>query len=546
MAIRILSRSALTHIALVAMAETRTAVRATPTLIRALAPTAGWAAASIILGVVVGFAAVILPPMGAFGIVGILALILLWVMPELPLVYPRLIRSTFFVMLITDLCAPIYYTVQIGGLPWISARRLATFALIVPFLLAIASSSEVRHQIAERLRSAPLILLCVIGFFVMVFLSIFTSEQPQESTSAFTDLVLSWYVPFLAAVYLVRNRDDSILILKIICFCALFNTIGGIFEFRVQHRIFLDIFPKSMLDSFIEANPNMATFLDVSKNFRNGLYRAASTFMTPLSFGEFEIMVIPIGLFFALHREKLLERALGWAVVIGGMAGIYVSGSRGGYVGFLVSMAVFVAAWAIRKARVSKVSLAPAFVGVAGVILFGVVIALIEVWHTARDMVLGGGDQAASTDARWIQWYAALPLIKTNPITGHGFATGGADIGMSIDSFVIALILETGFPGFAFFFGTLCLVIWFGLRSYIYDLSESGAFAGALACSFVAYFMYRLALAQRENGMLEYVLLALVIAAIHEHKAKHVEERERYGPQRRMYARTPQRELRAT
>jgi O-antigen ligase len=543
MAIRILSRSALTSMALVAMAETRTAVRATPAVIRALAPAAGWAAASIILGVVVGFAAVILPPMGAFGIVGILALILLWVMPELPLVYPGLIRKTFYLMLIAGLCIPIYYTVQFGGLPWISVRRVATFALIVPFFMAIASSSEVRHQIAERLRSAPLILVCVTGFLIMVFLSIFTSELPQESTSAFTEVVLTWYVPFLAAIYVVKSREDSVLILKIICFCSVFNAIGGVWEFRVQRRIFVDIFPKSMLDSFIEANPTMAAFLDVSMNFRNGLYRAASTFMTPLSFGEFEIMVIPIGLFLALHREKFLERALGWATVIGGMAGIYVSGSRGGYVGFLVSMAVFVAAWAIRKARISRVSLAPAFVGASGVIGFGAVIGLINVWHTAHDMVMGGGTEQASTDARWVQWYAALPLIKTNPITGHGFATGGADIAMSIDSFITSLILETGFPGFAFFFGTLCLVIWFGLRSYIFDLSEWGAIAGAIACSFVAFFMYRLALSQKENGMLEYVLLAVVNAAIHEHKSKHVEERERYGPQRRPYHRAPQREL---
>lgn len=134
MAIRILNRAALTHVALVAVAETRLAARAVPGVIRSLAPIAAWAAASIILGIVVGLAAVVLPPMGTFGIIAILALILLWVMPEVPLVFPGLIRKTFFVMLVTELCVPNYYTVQIGGLPWISARRLATFALIAPFL----------------------------------------------------------------------------------------------------------------------------------------------------------------------------------------------------------------------------------------------------------------------------------------------------------------------------------------------------------------------------------------------------------------------------
>jgi O-antigen ligase len=115
-------------------------------------------------------------------------------------------------------------------------------------------------------------------------------------------------------------------------------------------------------------------------------------------------------------------------------------------------------------------------------------------------MVLGSGDEAASTEGRWVQWAAALPIIKTNPITGHGFATGGADIAMSIDSYLISLLLETGVPGLVFYIGICCLPIWFGIRNYIYDLSEFGAVAGALACSFIAFALYRLVLSQRENA----------------------------------------------
>ena len=61
-------------------------VRAAPNVLRYLAPIVAWAAASIALGLVVGFAAVVLPPAGAFGIVAVVAVVLLWVMPDLPLV----------------------------------------------------------------------------------------------------------------------------------------------------------------------------------------------------------------------------------------------------------------------------------------------------------------------------------------------------------------------------------------------------------------------------------------------------------------------------
>ena len=88
--------------------------------------------------------------------------------------------------------------------------------------------------------------------------------------------------------------------------------------------------------------------------------------------------------------------------------------------------------------------------------------------------MLGGGAEAASNNGRWVQWAAAWPLVKSNPITGHGFGTGGDDIGSSIDSYVISLLVETGVPGFLFFTGLVLLPIWYGVRAYLTDLSEWG------------------------------------------------------------------------
>jgi drug/metabolite transporter (DMT)-like permease len=164
---RIGNRFALSQIASVAMAETRLARRATHNVLRSLATVVAWAVASIALGVVVGFAAVILPPLGSFGIVAAAGVVLLWVMPDLPVVSPRLIRKAFFVMLVADLSIPFYYMIQVSGLPWISARRLTTFALIAPFVIAIAASSDVRRHITERIRASLLIFICMAGYLVM-------------------------------------------------------------------------------------------------------------------------------------------------------------------------------------------------------------------------------------------------------------------------------------------------------------------------------------------------------------------------------------------
>jgi O-antigen ligase len=517
MTTRIGTRFPLSRVASTAVGETRLAVRAAPNVVRYLAPIVAWAVASIALGVVLGLSAVILPPMGAFAIVAAAGLVLLWVMPDLPLVSPRLIRRAFFVMLVTDLIVPFYYTVQFSGLPWISARRLATFCLIVPFLVAVAASSDVRRQIMERARASSLLFICAAGFLATAGLSIFTSVSPSESFSAFADAILSWYVPFFAMVYIARDKNDVVFLLKIVCLCAIFNTAAGVVEFFLKHRFFVDIFPRGMLATMIENNPTLANLLPNPQDFRNGLFRASSTFVTPLSFGEFQIIVIPIGLFFLLHREKLSERVLGGAVAFGGLIGIFCSGSRGGFVGVIASVAAFVACYSIRKATSNKASLVPAIAAVLGVIGFGCVIGIILLSHSVHDMVLGGAAQQSSTDARYLQWAAGTPYIKSNPITGHGFGLGGLIIGLGgIDSYILSLVVETGVLGLVFFLGLLVLPVWYGLRNYLSDMSESGALAGALACSFIGFILNRLVLSQKENHMLIFSLLALVIVLNYE------------------------------
>ena len=527
MTTRMGNRFPLSRVASTAVGEIRLVVQGARNGLRHIAPIVAWAVASIGLGVVLGLSAVVLPPMGAFGIVAVAGLVLLWVMPDLPLVWPGLIRKSFLVMLVTDLCIPSYYTVQFAGLPWISARRVATFCLLVPFFVAVAASSDVRRQIAERIRTSQLIFVCAIGFLVMGTLSILTSISRTQSFSDLIDVVLSMYVPFFAVIYVVRGKEDITLILKIICICALFNTAAGVVQFFLRDNFFLHIFPKSMLDALITNNPALANLLPTNyQHFRHGHYRAESSFVTPLSFGEFEIIVIPIGLFFALHREKFFDTILGWAVVFSGVVGIFSSGSRAGWVGIILSVPVFIAIWSIRKATQSRGSLAPAIAGLSGFILVGCLVSLLFLSHTFHDMVLGGAGEANSTQARYNQWQMGIPQIMANPITGHGLGAGGGVISdYTIDSYMLSLVLETGVPGLVFFVGMLLLPIWYGLRAYVTDQSEYAAAAGALACSFIAFTENRLVLSQRENHMLIYSLLGIVVVLNYERARARIPQR---------------------
>ncbi len=126
-------RASFAQFVAVARGEMRLTFAGAPALGWQVLISLAWGLTAIVLGCVIGLMAVVLPPMSVFGVVGLAALVLLWVMPDLNTEPYKQIRRMFFVALVVDLCLPTYYTIQIASLPWISARRVATFPLIVLF-----------------------------------------------------------------------------------------------------------------------------------------------------------------------------------------------------------------------------------------------------------------------------------------------------------------------------------------------------------------------------------------------------------------------------
>ena len=255
MTARTATGSAISQFIASAMAEARLAWRGGPRIVRAVAIVIGWAVISVFYGLIVGFAAVVLPPTGALGLVAPAFLILMWVTPDLGINPLRVVRKAFFVMLVVDICVPFYYTIQVAGLPWISARRVATFALIAPFLVGVAASAGVRRRISERIQQSKWIVISAVGFLAAIFLSIFTSVNSTETISQMTEAILAWYVPFFAAIYVIENYKDILFILRTICVCAIIIAVLGILEFHFQHRFLFDVFPAGMLERLMAANP---------------------------------------------------------------------------------------------------------------------------------------------------------------------------------------------------------------------------------------------------------------------------------------------------
>jgi O-antigen ligase len=257
------------------------------------------------------------------------------------------------------------------------------------------------------------------------------------------------------------------------------------------------------------------------------MFRAQSSYNTPLSFGEFEAMMVPLGYFLVMHSTGFRDRLFGVVVVSACWIGIFCSGARGGYQSAIVATGFFAALWGVRTALFDRRSLMPALLALVWIMGAASLVGLLVVSTRIRNVVVGGGHESYSTQARWEQWAMAQPHIAANPITGHGFGLGAevvgyhmdaATLGGTLDSYVISTLVETGIPGFVFFFGMIIAAMSRGVQRYLLDPSRSGAFAGALGCSLLAFGYYRIALSQAENHTLFYVIVGLVMAVWHDRR----------------------------
>ena len=110
----------------------------------------------------------------------------------------------------------------------------------------------------------------------------------------------------------------------------------------------------------MEMNPAVAAMV-LSNPFRNGQLPSSSIFSIPLCFGEFMMMMAPLGWYFLVHANGTRRRVLGVAVTVASLLSIFVSGYRAAYFGVFAAFLAFVSLWIMRNARVHPGSIVTAF-----------------------------------------------------------------------------------------------------------------------------------------------------------------------------------------
>ncbi|MCW2285589.1 hypothetical protein M2323_003436 [Rhodoblastus acidophilus] len=461
-------------------------------------------------------------PLASLGMLLPLSGLLLLLLPDQELVPPRLVAAAFVGMVAAHLCLPTYYMIQTQGLPWISLRRLTLLALVAAALAHLATSARSRQQMISALGAAPVLLALNIGFDVMAGLSVLFSVDPGAAAQAYVEAAFSWRLPFLACLIVVADEADGARLVRLIGLLSLPVAALGIADFIAERNFALDLLPKALLARMAENNPGIKLLVEFNP-WRNGFFRAVSIFNTPLSLGEFAAICAPLGGFLLLHGAGRKDRALGASVIVAALACLFVCGSRGGSVGFLVAMPLLGLCWAFRLWR-RREDLSGPIASVAVAMTGAAALTTVLAWKRLFNIVFGGGDSVGSTASRTEQAAAAWPFILDEPVVGHGLGLAATVLDWrsapgaptSVDSYLISVLVETGFPGAFCYFAAFALAAAICLKIYLYDRDARAALAGPLGCALIAYGIYRLALSQKENQTLVFILLALAFICIRE------------------------------
>ena len=384
------------------------------------------------------------------GLLAVIALLIVWVLPESSNPPTKWMRRLLFGFLIALMFWPDYLAFDFPGLPWITALRLFGVPLAATFFISLSVSPAFRRELADLLKTTSLTNVFLLLFIATAALSILYSRTPSASAEKFTIAVLYWFVVFYVSVWLFSKPGTLKTLAYLFWAFAVFTSVIGLQEWRLQAIPWAGHIP-----SFLAVDdPVIQTILSAKARSTTGIYRLQSKFNTPLSFAEFLAFSTPFILYFAVFGRSFFVKLAAAASLPLIFQSILRTDSRLGATGFFMSFLLFLVAWGVIRWRQRRESVfGPAITIAYPFVAVGFLVATFFVGRL-RAMVWGTKAQSFSSQAREAQWDSGIPRLLSQP-WGYGMGEGGGVLGyrnlagvLTIDSHYLAALLEFGILGF--------------------------------------------------------------------------------------------------
>ena len=446
----------------------------------------------------------------------VLALIVIWALPETRTAPTRTMVVLTFAFFIGLVMWPNYIAFAPPGLPWITMVRLTGFPLFITLLICVSVSQDFRSRLATALNATPVLWKMLVAFAVLQLISIGFSRQPGQSIDKFIVAQVSWTAMFFLSVYVFLRPGRVERMAGMFWVMAILVGLIGIQEWRHAGVLWVGHIPKLLQIP----DPAVANALATHVRSADGTYRTQSTFSTSLGLAEYVALTLPFVVQFLFGRY-------GWPVRLAAAISIpfllfivYITNSRLGVVGCMMTLFLYPLIWAVLRWRRDRQSLvAPAMV-LAVPVAIVITGFLTLTWPRLHNLVLGNGAQQYSTIARQDQLGMAIPKLLKHP-WGYGISMGPEAVGFvsisgiqTLDSYYITIAIEYGVIGFILYYGFFITSIIYATR---YTLKYTGpireySFLIPLSIALSNFFVVKSVFSQQDNHPIIFMYLGMMVA----------------------------------
>ena len=474
----------------------------------------------ILIGMIYGFLIAIFPAFLYLYLalpIGLLALFVIWALPETDNAPTGAIRWLFFAIVATVSLWPNYLAIVVPPLPWVTFMRLWSIPLTLLLVISLSISTRFRTEMSEWFTTSREILVMMIIF---VFLGAVTLPLTQTPFGSFNRYLISqfeWTSVFFAACFVFRKPGSVLLWAKIFCGCAIFLAVSSVIEYRNNQVPWANHIPpflkieSELVQDILRGGVRSAT----------GRYRVQSIFATSLNFAEFLALSTPFTLHFLIHTKRAIVRwgllayipFLFWIILL--------TDSRLGMVGFFASILGYGFLWSYKRWRDDKTSIVVATVVYGYPAIVALFLALSLVWRRLEVMVWGGGPQQASNDARELQWIWGMRGFKEWPI-GYGNGEAARVVGwtnqageLSLDSYYLTILLDYGLIGFIAYFGMFAVAGWKSFTTGMKSKDQEIDLLLPMSIMIGVFILIKSVLSQDDNHTLMFMALGAVVALYH-------------------------------
>jgi O-antigen ligase len=225
--------------------------------------------------------------------------------------------------------------------------------------------------------------------------------------------VVATFMLYVLIVDTMRREQDRVWLVRVIVIAAVVPLIAGLYQFA----------------------------FDAGNHSTPGYNRLQATFVHPSVYAFFLIQVIPVAWLLLLHTQSRLARlALGLMVPLL-VFNVFMTQTRGAWIGLAVLMVVFL--WTRARATIVLVPL--------------IAVALVLAVPSMRERVSGINEGRCNSETdcessvlwREKQWQAAIDTASPLHLAtvGTGLGSVKATLGNSTHNEVVRLFVETGLPG---------------------------------------------------------------------------------------------------